>query len=275
MKKLQMIALSKRRPLVLIRLDSFSGYPHPCKEQGQCGQVKSNIVSGRLGCLRYPRQAATYLFKGRSTCQSSIQSSSPVPLPLVNPQWRCDWPCSFEAKSFPWTRCRSIGASISARPSQAEPSAHRFRTISWMWRGWTSRSMRRSLCNGRGDRSKRSKAAATCRFFAVERASTSKRIEGIGQAPRPWRRFGPGFEAKPLSELLVELDQADPVLFRKIDRENRRRVVRAVEVVRLTGRPYSEQRAEWSDARQTGLTCDAVPPELTSFFFGLQPRPRI
>ena len=62
-KKLQMIALSKRRPLVLIRLDSFSGYPHPCKEQGQCGQVKSNIVSGRLGCLRYPRQAATYLFR--------------------------------------------------------------------------------------------------------------------------------------------------------------------------------------------------------------------
>ncbi len=49
-----------------------------------------------------------------------------------------------------------------------------------------------------------------------------------------------------LAELLRELEQKDPVTFQKIDRRNPRRIVRAVEVIRLTGRPFSAQRAAWT-----------------------------
>ena len=47
-------------------------------------------------------------------------------------------------------------------------------------------------------------------------------------------------------ELLQELQRKDPETHEKIDRKNRRRIVRAVEVIRLTQKPFSEQRAEWS-----------------------------
>ena len=46
--------------------------------------------------------------------------------------------------------------------------------------------------------------------------------------------------------LLQELQRKDPETHAKIDRKNRRRIVRAVEVIRLTQKPFSEQRAEWS-----------------------------
>ena len=48
-----------------------------------------------------------------------------------------------------------------------------------------------------------------------------------------------------MPELLRELAERDPVTYERIDRQNPRRVVRAVEVVRLTGKPFSAQRAEW------------------------------
>ncbi len=52
-------------------------------------------------------------------------------------------------------------------------------------------------------------------------------------------------EAAPLDGLLAELATKDPAAFESIDRQNRRRVVRAVEVIRLTGQPYSSQRSGW------------------------------
>ena len=52
-------------------------------------------------------------------------------------------------------------------------------------------------------------------------------------------------EAMPLPQLLAELAEKDPVTYERIDRKNPRRVVRAVEVIRLTGKKFSEQRAEW------------------------------
>jgi tRNA dimethylallyltransferase len=44
---------------------------------------------------------------------------------------------------------------------------------------------------------------------------------------------------------LEELREKDPATFEKIDRQNPRRVIRAVEVIRLTGKKFSEQRADW------------------------------
>ena len=72
-------------------------------------------------------------------------------------------------------------------------------------------------------------------------------LEGIGDAPGSDEKLRAELEAAPLAELLVELERRDPVTFSRIDRENPRRVVRAVEVIRLTGKPFSEQRSAWND----------------------------
>lgn len=73
-------------------------------------------------------------------------------------------------------------------------------------------------------------------------------LEGLGEAPPSDTTMRAELEATPLEQLLAELRERDPKLFAKIDRQNPRRVVRAVEVIRLTGRPFSAQRAEWSHA---------------------------
>ena len=72
-------------------------------------------------------------------------------------------------------------------------------------------------------------------------------LEGIGDAPGSDEKLRAELEAAPLAELLAELEQRDPVTFARIDKENPRRVVRAVEVIRLTGKPFSEQRSVWAD----------------------------
>jgi tRNA dimethylallyltransferase len=70
-------------------------------------------------------------------------------------------------------------------------------------------------------------------------------LEGLGESPAADAVLRAELEAAPLPDLLVELAAKDPVTFAQIDQQNPRRVVRAVEVIRLTGRPYSEQRAAW------------------------------
>ena len=76
-------------------------------------------------------------------------------------------------------------------------------------------------------------------------------LEGIGDAPASDETLRAELEAAPLAGLLTELEQRDPVTFARIDRENPRRVVRAVEVIRLTGKPFSAQRAVWDDETST------------------------
>ena len=70
-------------------------------------------------------------------------------------------------------------------------------------------------------------------------------LEGLGEAPPADPALGAELEAMPLLELLKELEQRDPATFARIDRQNPRRVIRAVEVIRLTGKPFSAQRATW------------------------------
>jgi len=70
-------------------------------------------------------------------------------------------------------------------------------------------------------------------------------LEGLGDAPAADEELRMELEAMPLAELLRELEQCDPVSFAAIDRDNPRRVVRAIEVIRLTGKPFSAQRADW------------------------------
>jgi tRNA dimethylallyltransferase len=48
--------------------------------------------------------------------------------------------------------------------------------------------------------------------------------------------------AEPLDSLLSELEERDPHAFEEIDKRNRRRIERAVEIIRLTGKPFSAYR---------------------------------
>jgi tRNA dimethylallyltransferase len=70
-------------------------------------------------------------------------------------------------------------------------------------------------------------------------------LDGLGEAPAADPQLRAGLESTPLAELLRELESGDPDAFARIDRHNPRRVVRAVEVLRLSGRPGSVQRAAW------------------------------
>jgi tRNA dimethylallyltransferase len=91
-------------------------------------------------------------------------------------------------------------------------------------------------------------------------------LEGLGDAPASSPVLRAELEATPLSELLQELAEHDPETFEKIDRQNSRRVIRALEVIRLTGKRFSEQRAAWSARAQintatSGFFCLARPVE--------------
>lgn len=49
-------------------------------------------------------------------------------------------------------------------------------------------------------------------------------------------------EVRPLSELLEQLAELDPQCVASIDRKNPRRIIRALEVCLVTGKPFSQQR---------------------------------
>lgn len=55
--------------------------------------------------------------------------------------------------------------------------------------------------------------------------------------------------ANGLEPLLDELKKGDPKYFEEVDRNNPARIIRAVEVLRLTGKPYSEQRKNTAKLR--------------------------
>ena len=73
-------------------------------------------------------------------------------------------------------------------------------------------------------------------------------LEGLGQAPPADTALRAVLQATPLPELLRELAERDPATYERIDRQNPRRVIRALEVIRLTGKPFSAQRADWHHA---------------------------
>ncbi len=72
-------------------------------------------------------------------------------------------------------------------------------------------------------------------------------LDGLGEAPSANAKLRAELEAAPLKKLLEELRERDPAAYEKIDKKNPRRVIRAVEVLRLTGRPFSEQKSRWGE----------------------------
>jgi tRNA dimethylallyltransferase len=84
------------------------------------------------------------------------------------------------------------------------------------------------------------------------------RLEGLGEAPPSDAVLRAELEQIPLAELVEELRREDPLLHAKIDLRNPRRVIRAVEVIRLTGRPFSGQRAAWSSSAPSGSNATTI-----------------
>jgi tRNA dimethylallyltransferase len=91
-------------------------------------------------------------------------------------------------------------------------------------------------------------------------------LDGLGTAPPADAALRAELVATPLEALLRELADRDPETFAKIDRRNPRRVLRAIEVIRLTGKPFASQRADWAGARQRSAEAEAS----TTLFFGLE-----
>ena len=71
-------------------------------------------------------------------------------------------------------------------------------------------------------------------------------FHGLGETPGPTTNLRSELEKTPLPQLLSELAERDPATYQRIDQQNPRRVIRAIEVIRLTGKPYSQQRADWA-----------------------------
>jgi tRNA dimethylallyltransferase len=76
-------------------------------------------------------------------------------------------------------------------------------------------------------------------------------LSGLGEAPATNPELRAELEAASFESLLRELRERDPAAYEKIDKQNPRRVIRAVEVIRLTGKKFSEQRAEWKSEVQS------------------------
>ncbi len=90
-------------------------------------------------------------------------------------------------------------------------------------------------------------------------------LEGLGEAPPADEKLRAELRAAPFAALLDELRERDPAAYEKIDKQNPRRVIRAIEVIRLTGKKYSEQRSEWTTLRvetaERKLICFQRTPE--------------
>jgi tRNA dimethylallyltransferase len=77
---------------------------------------------------------------------------------------------------------------------------------------------------------------------------------GLAALPEPDPNLRVRLNKMSLNELRRRLVDLDPETARKIDMQNQRRLVRAVETCLLTGKPVSEQRIQWrSTIPATGI----------------------
>jgi tRNA dimethylallyltransferase len=86
---------------------------------------------------------------------------------------------------------------------------------------------------------------------------------GMATLPGANSKLREKLERATSEELLRSLRALDPGGAEKIDRQNRRRLIRAVEVCLLTGKPFSSQRVEWTQSLpENGLLLSRERAEL-------------
>ena len=83
-------------------------------------------------------------------------------------------------------------------------------------------------------------------------------IHGLAPLPESDPKVREELNALSLDDLRSQLAEVDPGIARKIDLKNRRRVVRALEICLLTGRPASEVVAEVGDSGWPGSPIPAT-----------------
>jgi tRNA dimethylallyltransferase len=69
---------------------------------------------------------------------------------------------------------------------------------------------------------------------------------GLADLPPPNESLRAELSVEPLDRLLERLEELDPLSALQVDRNNPRRVIRALEVCLTTGRPFSSFRQEWT-----------------------------
>ena len=75
-------------------------------------------------------------------------------------------------------------------------------------------------------------------------------LEGLFQGPPADAALRARLQDEPLDDLHARLTQVDPGAGQRIHRNDRKRIVRALEVYELTGRPISEWQTQWGDEPQ-------------------------
>jgi len=73
--------------------------------------------------------------------------------------------------------------------------------------------------------------------------------QGLFEGPPRDEKMRAKLELMTADTLFEELQRVDPQTARKIDRQNPRRLVRALEVFYLTGKPISEMQTQWGDKK--------------------------
>ena len=71
---------------------------------------------------------------------------------------------------------------------------------------------------------------------------------GLAKLPEANRKLRDALEQATLDELFRSLLALDPAGAKQIDRQNKRRLIRAVEVCLVTGKPFSSQRTQWNQS---------------------------
>src|SRR3954469_25287734 len=88
---------------------------------------------------------------------------------------------------------------------------------------------------------------------------------GLAPLPAPDQQLREKLERTTTEELFRSLCALDPEGAKQIDPYNRRRLIRAVEVCLLTGKPFSGQRTEWNEtASADGVLIERDRAELYS-----------
>lgn len=83
-------------------------------------------------------------------------------------------------------------------------------------------------------------------------------LEGMFDGPGADEAYRKQLEAVESGELYEKLREVDPEAVERIFPNDRRRVIRALEVYHLTGKPISELQQQWAEKRERGYRYDPI-----------------